>query len=173
MILFRSKKGTSLLVLFLIPETPVAGIHQEPFSRAIQFVDDWMNRDTASTPGPIRILGPTFSGSTPSIVRGLMNFDDASWRKTKRDVWIVSGSASNDENRDRFEDKTLGLKRTSIRFQATMHSNSAISAGMREFLDDAGINGITANLSESSTRSGRSVTTPGSQKAVTSNPRSQ
>ena len=155
-ILFRSKKATSLLVLFLIPETPVAGIHQEPFSHAIQFVDDWMNHDSAA-PVPIRILGPTFSGSTPSIVRGLVNFDDAPWRKTGRDVRIVSGSASNDTNRGRFEDKTLGLKRTSIRFQATMHSNSAVSAGMLEFLKDAGIQGITASLSESSTAFGDEV----------------
>ena len=164
-ILFRSKKATSLLVLFLIPETPVAGIHQEPFSHAIQFVDDWMNREAASAPGPIRILGPTFSGSTPSIVRGLVNFDDASWRKTSRDVRIVSGSASNDSNRARFENKSLGLKRTSIRFQATMHSNSAITAGMREFLTDAGIEGITASLSESSTAFGDEVV--GSKRDVT------
>ena len=164
-ILFRSKKATSLLVLFLIPETPVAGIHQEPFSHAIQFVDDWMNRDAKATPGPIRILGPTFSGSTPSIVRGLVNFDDASWRKANRDVRIVSGSASNDSNRDRFENKTLGLKRTSIRFQATMHSNSAVTAGLREFLKDAGIEGITASLSESSTAFGDEVV--GAKRDVT------
>jgi hypothetical protein len=158
-ILFRKKQDPiSLLVLFLIPETPVAGIHQEPFRRAMEFVDEWTECEGGPTERGIRILGPTFSGSTRSIVRALVNFDRARTRESRREVAIVSGSASNDTNRRLFEDPELDLQWLHVQFRATMHSNSAVSAGMEKFLKDADITGITASLAESSTAYGSEVT---------------
>jgi len=175
-ILFRWNRGSkaappdgadeqSLLITFLIPETPVAGIHQEPFNAALTFAHAWAVEHPALTSvgDGIRILGPTYSGSTQSVLRGLLNFDAelAPARATgaaEVPVTIISGSASNDGNRKAFEvEKKSEFTVLRVSFHATMQSNAAIDRGLSLFLESQGIEGNVASLTESSTAYGNDV----------------
>jgi hypothetical protein len=93
-ILFRkSEKGkNSLLVLFLIGETPTAGIHQAALLNALN-----QTKRMSQGASTIRLLGPTFSGSATSLaitVRGWLE-SNASWK-----VNIISGSATGVDKAD-------------------------------------------------------------------------
>ena len=163
-VLFRSKATDSppfvpgqesLLVLFLVPETPVAGIHAEPFVRAIDFATGWMSRHRSAQGDGIRILGPSFSGSTPSLVRALRDVDArVGARLGRAEVTLVSGSASNDGNRHAFESPDAPYGHMTVHFRATIHSNSAVDLASRCFLNEIGVHGPFAYLSEGSTAYG-------------------
>jgi len=140
-ILFREKNDSrKLLVLFLVPETPVNGIHQEAFIRAVDFTTGWMSRDSEPLAGSdVKILGPTFSGSVPSLVRAFVNTTKHLRRLEGRPqpatISMITGSASNDSNRRKLEDASESAK-IRIQFRSTMHSNPAIAAGLNQFLSD-------------------------------------
>ena len=100
--LFRdllSPKGRRLLVLFLVGETPTAGIHKEAFESALRQIDKLSVLYQPETP-TIPILGPSFSGSAESMETAIRN-----WLAETRElagiaqgqkltVQIVSGSAT-------------------------------------------------------------------------------
>jgi len=96
-VLFRQIKGDGgkLLVLFLVGETPTRGIHKTAFRNAldqIQRLPTWLTAPHA----PIRVLGPTFSGSADSLAIALRNWLDElneNDRELAR-VKIISGSAT-------------------------------------------------------------------------------
>jgi hypothetical protein len=96
-VLFRQINGGGgkLLVLFLVGETPTRGIHKTAFLNAldqIQQLPTWLTVPNA----PIRVLGPTFSGSAASLAISLRNWldglDDNDREHPK--VQIISGSAT-------------------------------------------------------------------------------
>lgn len=69
-LLFRrfksSQKSRELTLVLLVGETPKGGIHKEAFREALALAERL--RSSANNPGgPIRILGPTFSGSAESL----------------------------------------------------------------------------------------------------------
>ncbi|MES1256375.1 MAG: hypothetical protein ABUS56_12235, partial [Acidobacteriota bacterium] len=152
-----------LLVLFLVPETPVAGIHAAPFVSAIEFARDWMPVPTGAAGDArdhIRILGPSFSGSTPSMVRALRNAHDLllTRKRTPTSVTIISGGATVDTNRQLFERPevpygSIGERATlTVQFRATTQRDSAVHLATNCFLQEAGIRGLrAADLSEGST----------------------
>jgi hypothetical protein len=153
-VLFRqgARNGrTTVLVTFLVPETPVSGIHQEPFEQAIKFV---LTYDAQVPIGGrvVRLLGPEFSGSTPSLTRALANADAAypgAWK-----VNVVTGSASNDGNKEAFLNALPGR----VQFRSTMHSNGAIQKGLERFLAEVDVDRAPiAYLSEATTAYGSDV----------------
>jgi hypothetical protein len=67
------------LFAFVVAETPTAGLNQAQWLNALSWIRKYTRRDRPDR--ALRILGPTFSGSMPSIVRALTNVqaDDGSF----------------------------------------------------------------------------------------------
>jgi hypothetical protein len=89
------------LVLFLVSEQPTGGINDTQFEHAMQ----WMQtlQPTPSDPR-LLILGPTFSGSLPSLGRELERaLDNGSIAKYPMGVRISSGATNSDTSVDWFE----------------------------------------------------------------------
>jgi hypothetical protein len=92
-----------LIMLLLVGETPTGGIRGRSLCAALDFVAAWdLVAPAGSHQLSIRLLGPTFSGSSPSLRWSVFE-----WRKTRRllpytgiEVDIVSGSATADSNRN-------------------------------------------------------------------------
>src|SRR5262245_2897593 len=73
-ILFRSSESTSLdpnsktlLLLFLVGETPTGGIHRAAFKKALQDIENLPRPVGSKTENPLRILSPYFPGSAESL----------------------------------------------------------------------------------------------------------
>jgi hypothetical protein len=66
------ERDRRLTAVFLVGETAKSGIQKKPFLEALSFVDE-MRRITGAA-GPIRILGPTFSGSVESLRVSLLRW---------------------------------------------------------------------------------------------------
>jgi hypothetical protein len=108
--LFRN--GARLAVLYLVGESPTAGIHTKAFDAAVagvvrlsqpnrSFTFDW----GPGTPrGVLRIAGPTFSGSAPSLRRAL----DRIWAGKQGLVGarVISGSATAPATKTTLDDRT-------------------------------------------------------------------
>ena len=54
---------------FVVAETPTGGLNQIQWLNALSWIEKYSRRDRVDN--VLRILGPTFSGSMPSIVRGI------------------------------------------------------------------------------------------------------
>jgi hypothetical protein len=101
-ILFRqSGPGKSrLLLLFLVGETPTAGIHKTAFRSAltqITSLPDWLlGKPTDPSLPNLRVMGPTFSGSADSLAIALKNWfgSPANKNGAQARVQIISGSAT-------------------------------------------------------------------------------
>ena len=80
------------LIVFLVSEQPTGGINDTQFEHALQWMD-------ALRPGPssepLSIIGPTFSGSLPSLARELKA---ATTQNYPKGVLIYSGTISSEES---------------------------------------------------------------------------
>jgi hypothetical protein len=90
--------GDAVVAALLVGETPLAGVHARAMAEALRQADEMI--DGGVERGVIRILGPTFSGSAPSI-----NLALTAWRAARAEgdgrppaveVRIRSGSATVD-----------------------------------------------------------------------------
>jgi hypothetical protein len=112
----RRKKR--LLVVFVVPETPTAGIHAPAFDAAVRTIERWR---TPSHSDPVLVLGPYFSGTSPSMARELRMLPLAD------SVRVISGSATADDNRRIFASEHID-------FHATVPPDSAFDCAMTSFL---------------------------------------
>lgn len=110
----------SLLLLYVVGESPVAGIHKSAFVRA---VDD-IARVSAMVPSgqcascaELRVLGPAFSGSVVSIEQLLLRYPSLSFR-------FLSGRATNGAIRDQIQRHDGGGRR--VQYQATVIPDEAL-----------------------------------------------
>src|SRR5262249_979503 len=103
LLLFRAKRD---LVVFLVGETPTAGINSSQFSSDIQFIrtstwSDPLDKKNHSTKEDhhsldgIAISGPTFSGSLPSLTAAI---GDATRLDDKVSFTITSGSTTDKDS---------------------------------------------------------------------------
>jgi hypothetical protein len=97
-ILFRrpinNKRSPQLLLVFIVGETPTAGIHKEALLSALHQIDV-LSSSGHQKNERIKILGPTFSGSAESLRTVLVNWLQKSKQTTgTRRIHIVSGSAT-------------------------------------------------------------------------------
>lgn len=115
------------LVVFLVGENPTGGIDQDQFKNAIAWISVLRPQGTESS---IRILGPYFSGSFPSLERLLLVSDVANFLEINRlsitlptnapsstqisPVKVFSGSTSSSDGIDWF---TEFLKKSSLHGQ--------------------------------------------------------
>lgn len=154
-VLFRAKPGkggaraaaaeSDLLVTFLVYETPTAGIHVEAFQRAADVALGWPETNSS-----LRVLGPSFSGSSPSLSLAIKNVLAA--HQGLRTVRVVSGAATNLTNKAVIEQKD-----PRVRFKATVLPNDFMDAAIRSFLEAKGA-GPIATLVESGTSFGATMT---------------
>ncbi|HUA33672.1 MAG TPA: hypothetical protein VMA09_08700 [Candidatus Binataceae bacterium] len=100
LMLFRDKSGRSLLLLFLIGETPTAGIHKTAMSlTAAQMCalrEEFPPRPDGGgfNSGSVKIMGPTYSGSAESLQLAITDASAVLKACGLDRIDIVSGSAS-------------------------------------------------------------------------------
>ncbi|HVO79008.1 MAG TPA: hypothetical protein VMT39_03250 [Candidatus Bathyarchaeia archaeon] len=91
------------LIVFLVGEQPTGGIDDLQFEHAMQ----WLNTLQPNTTGKnLKILGPTFTGSLPSLARELTV---ETIRPYTQSVEIFSGSVTSDEGVKQFKQFLLAL----------------------------------------------------------------
>ncbi|MBI4517867.1 MAG: hypothetical protein HY699_18830 [Deltaproteobacteria bacterium] len=160
-VLFRSKDGKRMLVLFLVGETPTSGIHKAALRRAL---DDILE---AGWKPPLRILGPTFDGSVHSLRLALQRWwsDDKAALATRSAaaplLRIISGGVTNGESKQLLEtalasDDGFGPLLT---FQTTVASKTMMRAALEDYLEEIGVppSEPIAVLTEGNTVYGRTV----------------
>jgi hypothetical protein len=95
------------LVIFLVGEQPTGGISDAQFQNALAWISQLRG---LNAPAPLRILGPTFSGSLPSLQRDL-NQELISNRLTRENgIQVSSGTVSGGHSYQWFEKWIQTLK---------------------------------------------------------------
>ena len=109
-IVFRGPAGPrpSVLILFLVGETPTTGLQKPALGRALDFI-------AAAGETEARIVGPQFSGSISSLIDTLRQWTHTAERKLK--LTVVSGSATNRHNLEAVE--AFRAEGVDIHFSAT------------------------------------------------------
>jgi hypothetical protein len=150
----------TLLLLYLVPELPTRGLYKEALRTALEERFELQRHHDlplrADTTDPIRIIGPTFSGSALSLqlaIRGWAARQDSAKHARER-VEIVSGSATSLANL-----RTLNCRRLGMRFRATINSDQTLDRLLADsVLPRLGLKPAeVALLRESSTQYGRGL----------------
>ncbi len=116
LITFRGPNHKHLFV-WLVEESPTGGIESMQFSRAMAWTTRGVAKE-ADRSAPLRILGPTFSGSLSSLAQLLEN-DKSLPQPTKLSFLIFSGSISNRSSIDGFVQQERQRKERFASFQET------------------------------------------------------
>lgn len=152
--IFRQVDGDTvwLQVVLLVLETPTAGVHQTALRNSLSFMRAW-NACAGGPQPPLRVLGPTFSGSTISLASVLSepeNRDAFSMRL------VITGSANADSNVDQMAE--FGRD---IYFRSTVQPTSILrerAAALLTSMNPEWTGGQhVALLTESNTAYGRSA----------------
>ena len=163
-VLFR-RNDNAFLVVLLAFETATGGVHPIALRRALLTVAQWSAECRKSDravempcTGPvatddIRILGPTFSGSIPSIGAAI---DAVIADGTTPHFTIVSGAATSDINRQLLETPE---RNGTVRYSATVLSDKELLNALSGFLAEHVDRGRMAVLVESNTAYGESLRT--------------
>jgi hypothetical protein len=179
-----------LLALLLVGETPTAGIHKVAFANAVRVLR--CCQDEGQKGEPIRVLGPSFSGSHASLAAALKEIRtkppapcdqgaakaDGDWRP----ISVVCGSANGFDRNQFFltwqQDPPAGraVELREDRFLATIHSDSLVRRWLYRFLSnpshpkDGSQPSPLVVLQESNTAFGRAAA-PKPRKAAAPKPR--
>jgi hypothetical protein len=135
------RRQHEFLTLLLVGETPTAGIHREAFLNALN-----VQRLGADEPATVRIIGPTFSGSTDSVRDAIQQ-----WRCSHKNVEFsfISGTATACRNKQR-----LTIEGYS-KFSATVLPDDIAICSVYRYFNEHGISrDRIAVLSESNTAYG-------------------
>jgi hypothetical protein len=95
----NSNRQLELRVVLLATETPTSGIHERAFVAAARLVTSWEAPNRSRVPW-LRVLGPTFSGSIPTLRRAIGTAASEQVQSSVRVARVVSGSANANDNRD-------------------------------------------------------------------------
>lgn len=116
----------NLLAVLLVGETPTAGIHKEAFAKALKDMAETRKlKGIQADPGcPIRVLGPSFTGSATSLRLAIdkwLKQTEPECKKTSPRVEVISGTATavtagtiDDGDADQ-DNKEAGPKKISFR----------------------------------------------------------
>jgi hypothetical protein len=156
-----------LSVVFLVPETPASGLHKNSLRKAL--LDTLVLRTVTGDKGPVRIMGPFFSGSALSLRLGLLSLlrDERTFGAQALNVDrplrvdIVSGSATNFANKKILEEFDPGANvarelPVNVTFKATVLPDSVTKHVLYRYLKRSGID-VVAELTESGTSYGQSL----------------
>ena len=92
------------LVVFLVSELPTGGINREQFNNALGWIE--LLKGPAPT-GELKILGPSFSGSLPSLYRSIQECKSKS-AVCRNKIHVSSGSVSSDSSYRWFKERFSG-----------------------------------------------------------------
>ena len=134
-ILFRGSKSTSrgpnsktLLLLFLVGETPTRGIHRAAFQKALQHIENLPRPVGSKTEKPLRILSPYFPGSAESLAILLKERINGT-----KEVRVMTGSTGLIDKRNFPKD----FFPAGVNFQTTVvDASHAIDKFFNEYLKD-------------------------------------
>ncbi len=139
-LLFREQGRQRLLLVYLIGETPTAGIHKVAFETALNDIDaalkDQSHTNLASP--RFRIAGPSFSGSIDSlrvVIRNWLQAHPPSATASGPLFTIVSGSATLASNKQALE--LIGPH--AVEFAATVASDDTVQSAMEQYLNSQGV----------------------------------
>ena len=149
------------LVILTALETATSGLHVSAFDSAARFIADWQRAQHAEP--ELRIMGPTFSGSMHVMVDSLSRL---SAEACIRQVHVVSGSATRDENAADFAGfcHRANLGDDACTYASAMHPNRQTLYGLYRQLQrmhPSWLPGRVALLQEANTTYGQSFGTPG------------
>ena len=166
-VLFRG--GDELLILLLVGETPTTGIHKLAFQRALRAATEgrlpartgrsnwyeqrsFVERRASEGNSPLRVLGPTFSGSVPSLRLSVCEWYGAG----APPIRFVSGSATTVDKR-LLEELSCPEGKPEVQFYTTVHPDDHAFPLVKSFLqDEVSCEGI-ALLIEGNTSYGRAL----------------
>jgi hypothetical protein len=143
-LLFRADNGPagsshfSILAVFLVGETPTAGIHDRAFAKAMELIDAENLRSDPSK-GTV-IIGPTFSGSALSLDRAIRAVfrNDAHPRlhdglnPLRRPFRVFTGSATAESNKRLLNITENGVVES--QFFSAVHSNGETECALFDYL---------------------------------------
>ena len=147
-VLFTS--GSRLLVLFLVFETATSGVHQEAFRQAIWTLAHWMEDHV--TPPEVRVVGPTFSGSIPSLGRAMESIRSALPNPNIR-YRVITGSATNAGNRAQL----ASIVGTELSYRTTVLNDEELLIALASFFEGRVERNRMAMLVESNTAYGSAL----------------
>ena len=167
------------LVLLLVHENPAGGIHARALANAVRLVvgcrsltePDSSKTDAKKPPPTIRILGPTFSGSSETLNRALHMVES---RLAGYDVRVVSGSATDPQNKKTIESGLSGVTdpanktatgngtshdkaKVRVTFNATVHADDALLSHLVNQITGTEWSRRIAVLFEANTQYGRQL----------------
>jgi hypothetical protein len=102
-----SRRYTEGLVVFVVGEEATGGIHKNQFDNALEWIT-WLHPKNEANGKPLAILGPTFSGSFPSVAQALADPNvvdrlDLKQTRTSQPLAIYSGSVSSKDSARLFD----------------------------------------------------------------------
>lgn len=123
------------LIVFLVGEQPTGGIDDDQFDNALA----WIARlGGFSSEKPLRILGPTFSGSLPSLRRILEEaYKTGSLKGYAGPVQVSSGTVSSGLGYERFDD-WIKKAHAGSWFRTAMENDSLMTDRFCQYLDEQG-----------------------------------
>ncbi len=140
-LLFRSDPPGEVLAVLVVGETPARGVSAAPFALALLAAE----RLRVDKTQPVGVLGPTFSGSVPSIAQAVN-------RRPELKVRIVSGTATRRQNL-----ADLGCRAGVEYFSLAENDQVSLDLFLR-YLEDRGIpTSRVAMLAEAGTLYGSSL----------------
>lgn len=156
-LLFRRQnddKTVDLRLLYVVGELPTSGVQRAALRAALRERRFLLDSVTTISPHQVRIVGPTFSGSSLSL-RQVLDEAPENGLMPEDTVTVVSGSASSYGNLATLSSSTGPV----IRFAATVHPNESLTRALRQsVLRPLGIpDQEVALLQESSTQYGLST----------------
>lgn len=92
----HDKQSRRLLLVFLVGETPTAGIHKSAVWKSLNLIAhiDALRRPAPKPDEPIRLLGPAYSGSAVSIAEALRAIPNKLPMLRRHSFLVISGSAT-------------------------------------------------------------------------------
>jgi hypothetical protein len=145
--LFRSAADKRLLLVLLVGETPKAGLNRVAFAAAVDLIQH------VSAPGcgnaqALRIAGPSFSGSIPSLREALERLHGV------QTVDVISSGGTNPANRSLIVD---GLATPSVRYSAVLENDGRASEQFFSYVDRKLAYNSLAELAEGDSAFGEGV----------------
>ncbi len=150
-------RDDEFLAVILVPETPTHGVDRPTLVQALELVeamDETFSSNVAPEPKTLRILGPSYSGSMPSMRDGLLEWLKPCEHSRPRRLDVVSGAAWAFDKKAFLD--ALSLPSVRVDFAATVHRAETVCAAVLKYLgyedgDDSIKNDEVVILSELNT----------------------
>ena len=113
------------LAVLVVGEEPTGGIHRRQFENAVQWIAALQPNDRNRTLPPLQILGPSFSGSIPSLVELLQSKIEILTSRAGSNLRIFSGSVTSNTGVGWLQKVAAhDLSRLNIQFRSFQHSGN-------------------------------------------------